>query len=247
MNMKLTRRQFGQLGVLATAATATGLFTNKILAQQTSTVILGARPGNISDPDTSADPNSDTTDLTDGSATAGIVLSALQTIVVESFDVESQAIKTELTTPPILETNEQLSGFVSLKDGRLVVAATNIDPDKKKKQNVRLIFLSESKSVAVSGLKNNEALRSLVRLKDGTLVGLVGKINGTPPSRIVTINPDTGEVTDRTKIPEQKRVIAIAQCPDGTFYGIATENTGETSIFQIGQEQSIELQWSAVE
>ncbi len=241
MKLKLTRRQFGQLAVLATAATATGLFSNKILAQQSSTVILGARPGNISDPDTSTDPNSDTTDLTDGSATADIVPSTLQTIVVESFDVGSLDIKTVLTTSPILETSEQLSGFVSLKDGRLVVAATSIDPDKKKKQSVRLIFLSESKSVAVSGLKNNEALRSLVRLKDGTLVGLVGKINGTPPSRIVTINPDTGEVIDRDKIPEQKRVTAITQCPDGTFYGIATEKTGETSVFQIGQEQSTKL------
>lgn len=241
MNLKLTRRQFGQLAALATVATATGLFSNKILAQQSSTVILGARPGDISDPDTSTDPNSDTTDLTDGSATADIVFSTLQTIVVESFDVGSQDIKTVLTTSPILETSEQLSGFVSLKDGRLVVAATNIDPDKKKKQSVRLIFLSESKSVAVSGLKNNEALRSLLRLKDGTLVGLVGKINGTPPSRIVTINPDTGEVTDRDKIPEQKRVTAITQCPDQTFYGIATEKTGETSVFQIGQEQSTKL------
>lgn len=244
MNLKLTRRQFGQLAALATAATATGLFSNKILAQQSSTVILGARPGDISDPDTSTDPNSDTTDLTDGSATADIVFSTLQTIVVESFDVGSQEIKTVLTTPPILETSEQLSGFVSLKDGRLVVAATNIDPDKKNKQSVRLIFLSESKSVAVSGLKNNEALRSLLRLKDGTLVGLVGKINGTPPSRIVTINPDTGEVTDRDKIPEQKRVTAITQCPDQTFYGIATEKTGETSVFQIGQEQSTKLSFN---
>jgi hypothetical protein len=243
MKLKLTRRQFGQLAVLATAATATGVFSNKILAQQTSTVILGARPGNISDTDTSGDdPNSDTTDLGDATTTAGIVPSTLQTIVVESFDVASQDIKTVLTTPPILETNEQLSGFVSLKDGRLVVAATNINPDNKKDQSVRLIFLSESpKSVPISGLKKQEALRNLVRLKDGSVVGLVTKINGTPPSRIMTINPDTGEITDRNKIPDQKRVIAIAQCPDEVFYGIATEKTGETSVFQIGQEQSTKL------
>jgi len=245
MKLNLTRREFSQLAVLATAATATGLFTNKILAQQSSTVILGARPGNISNNDTSTNLDSDTTDLTDGSATADIVPSALQTIVVESFDVGSQQVKTVLTTPPILETGEQLSGFVSLKDGRLVVAATNIDSDKKKRQSVRLIFLSESpKSVVVSGLKNNEALRSLLRLKDGSVVGLVGKINGTPPSRIVTINPDTGDVTDRDKIPDQKRVITIAQCPDGTFYGIATEKTGDTYLFQIGQEQSIKLSFN---
>ncbi|MCV3214017.1 hypothetical protein OGM63_10905 [Plectonema radiosum NIES-515] len=245
MKLILTRRQFGQLAVLATAGTATGLFTNKILAQKPSTVILGARPGNISSPDTSADLNSDTTDLSDESATADIVPSALQTIVVESFDVGSQEVKTVLTTPPILETGEQVSGFVSLKDGRFVVTATNIDPGKKNKQSVRLIFLSDSpKSVAVSGLKNNEALRSLLGLKDGSVVGLVGKINGTPPSRIVTINPDTGNITDRDKIPDQKRVTAVAQCPEETFYGIATENTGETSVFQIGQEQLTKLSFN---
>lgn len=242
MNLKLTRRQFGQLAALATAATATGLFSNKILAQQSSTVILGARPGNISDPDTSTDPNSDTTDLTDGSATADIVPSTLQTIVVESFDVASLDIKTVLTTPPILEIGEQLSGFASLKGGILVVAAININTDNKKDQSARLIFLSEFPiTVPILGLKKQEALRSLISLKDGTLVGLVGKINGTPPSRIVTINSVTGEVTDRDKIPDQKRVTAITQCPDGTFYGIATEKTGETSVFQIGQEQSTKL------
>ncbi len=241
MKLKLTRRQFSLLAVLATAATTTRLFTNKILAQESSTVILGVRPGDISDTNTSTDPNSDTTDLTDGKATADIVSSSLQTIVVESFDVGSLEIKTVLTTPPILETGEQLSGFASLKDGRLVVAATNINTDNKKRQSVRLIFLSDSKSVPISGLKNQEALRSLLRLKDGTLVGLVNKINGTPPSRIVRINPNTGQITNKSKIPDQKRVTTIAQCPDENFYRIATKKTGDTYLFQFGQEKSIKL------
>jgi hypothetical protein len=230
------------LAAIATTAAATGLFSNKIFAQESNTVILGVRSGNISDSNVSisVDPTSDTTDLTDEKAT--IVPFALQTIVVESFDVRTQEIKTVLTTPPILEADEQLSGFVSLKDGRLVVAANSINPNKKNKQSVRLIFLSQSpKSVAVSGIKNNEALRSLLRLKDGSFAGLVSKINGTPPSRIVTINPDTGDVTDRDKVSDQKRVSVIAQCADGTFYGIATERTGGNSIFQIGQEQSTKL------
>ncbi|MBW4477511.1 MAG: hypothetical protein KME54_11675 [Tolypothrix brevis GSE-NOS-MK-07-07A] len=244
MNVKLTRRQFSQLAAIATTAAATGLFSNKIFAQESNTVILGVRPGNISDSNVSipVNPTSDTTDLSDEKVTADIVPFALQTIVVESFDVRTQEIKTVLTTPPILEADEQLSGFVSLKDGRLVVVANNINPNKKNKQRIRLIFLSQSpKSVAVSGLKNNEALRSLLRLKDGSFAGLVSKINGTPPSRIVTINPDTGDVTDRDKVSDQKRVSVIAQCADGTFYGIATERTGGNSIFQIGQEQSTKL------
>jgi len=242
MNLNLTRRQFGQLAAIATAATATGLFSNKILAQQSTTVIFGVRHGKISNTDSLADPNSDITDLTDGKTTADILPSALETIVVESFDVASQNIKTVLRTPPILETGEQISGFVSLKDGRFVVAATNTDSDKKNDERVRLIFLSKSpKSVAVSGLKNKETLRSLLRLKDGSVVGLVDPINGTSPSRIVTINPDTGDITDRNRIPDQKRVTALAQCPNGTFYGIAVEKTGETSLFEIDQEKSTQL------
>lgn len=245
MNLNVTRRQFGQLVAIGTAATATGLFSNKILAQQSSTLIFGVRHGKISNTDSLADPNSDTTDLTDARTTADILPSALETIVVESFDVASQNIQTVLRSAPILEIGEQISGFVSLKDGTFVVAATNTDSDKKKDERVRLIFLSKSpKSVAVSGLKNKEALRSLLRLKDGSVVGLVDSINGASPSRIVTINPDTGDITDRNRIPDQKRVNALAQCPDGTFYGIAVEKTGETSLFEIDQEQSTKLSFN---
>ena len=102
------------------------------------------------------------------------------------------------------------------------------------------------RSVPLSGLKNNEVLYSLVRLKDGSVAGLVGKTNGKPPSRIVTIDANTGRITDRDKIPEQKRVTAIAQCPDETFYGITTERAGETYLFQVGQEQSIKLSFNGV-
>jgi len=246
MKLKLTRRQFGQLALASTTATAIGMFANKILAQQPGTVVLGVRPGDTSDTDTSVDPNSDTTDNSDETKTAGIIPSSQQTIVVQSVNVSNQQVDTVLTTPAILEVGEQLSGFASLKDGRLVVAVTNINTDKKKGQSVRLIFLSDSspKTVDVSGLKKNEALRSLVILNDGTLAGLVNKINGTPPSRIVTINPDTGEITDKSKISDQKRVTAIAQCSDGTFYGLATEKTGETYLFQVDQEQSIQLSFN---
>lgn len=243
MKLKLTRRQFGQLAVAGTAA-AVLVFANKTVAQQPpNSKILGARVGSISDDDTDTNLESNTTDLADGSATADIVPSSLQTIVVESFDVGTQEVTTVLTTAPILQVGEQLSGFVSLKDGRLVVAATNINTKKKKDQDVRLIFLKESQSVPVSGLKNNEAVQSLVLLKDGSVAALVGKKNGKPPSRIVTIDVNTGKITDRDKIPEQKRVTAIAQCPDQIFYGIETEPTGETNLFQVGKEQSKKLKF----
>lgn len=246
MELKLTRRQFGQLALASTTVTAIGMFANKIHAQQSSTVVLGARPGNISNNDSPTNLNSNSTDNSDETNTAGIIPSSLQSILVQSFNVSNEQVDTVLETPAILEYGEQLSGFASLKDGRLVIAATNVSTDKKNQTNVRLIFLNESslKTVAVSGLKNNEALRSLVVLNDGTLAGLVNKINGTPPSRLVTVNPDTGEITDRSKISDQKRVTAITQCANGTFYGIGTERTGETYLFQLDQAQTIKLNFN---
>lgn len=244
MKLKLTRRQFGQVVLVTTTAAAVGTFVSKTFAQQPSTLILGARPGESSNSDTSTALDSNTTDNTDETQTAGMIPSSLQTIVVESFDVSTQQVNIELTTSPILETGEQLSGFVALKDGRLIVATVNFNASKKNGQNVRLISLREPPaSINVSGLKNNEAVYQLLALNDGSLAALVGKNNGKGPFRIATINPDTGIMTDRSALPTQKRVTAIAQCPDGIFYGIATEKTGETNLFQVGQEQSKILQF----
>jgi hypothetical protein len=244
MELKLTRRQFGQLALAGATVSAIGMFDDEAFAQQPSTVVLGVRPGNTSSNDTLI--NLDSKGDGDEIRTAGIVPSSLQSIVVQSFNVINQQIGTVLTTPAILESGEQLSGFTSLKDGRLVVATTNVNTDKKKKENVRLIFLDKSspKTVAVSGLQKNEALHSLLLLNDGTLAGLVSNINGMPPSRVVTINPDTGEIRDKSKISDQKRVTAIVQCSDGTFYGLATEKTGETYLFQADQAQLIKLNFN---
>jgi hypothetical protein len=240
MKLKLTRRQFGQVVLVSTTAAAVGTFVSKTFAQQSSTLILGARPGDISNSNTSSPAvNLGTTDKSDETKTKDMVPSSLQTIVVESFDVSRQKVNTELTTSPILQAGEQLSGLVFLKDGRLVVAATNFNGSKKNAQNVRLISLREPPTIiAISGLKNNEAIYQLLTLNDGSLAALVGKNNGNGSFRIATINPDTGTITDRNTLPAQKRVTAIAQCPDGIFYGITTEKTGETSLFQVGQEQS---------
>lgn len=239
MKLKLTRRQFGQIALVSSTAAVVGTFVTKTLAQQPSTLILGARTGNNKNSYGSTDLNSNTTDDGDETETITIVPSSRQTIVVESFDINSQQINTEITTSPILEADEQLSGLVFLKDGRLIVAATNFNDRKKNAQNPRLISLSEPPvSIVSSGLKKNEFIYQLLSLNDGSLAALVGKNNGKGPFKIATINPDTGVITDRSTLPEQKRVTAITQCPDGIFYGIATEKTGETYLFQVGQEQS---------
>jgi hypothetical protein len=239
MKLKLTRRQFGKLALASTTVAAVGLVYSKTLAQSnTGTVILGIKTG-TSDNDIDTNLDSNTTDLVNRSQTTTDP-SIPQPIIVESFDLSSQEIKTVLTTAPILDTCERLSGFASI-NGQLIAAASYICTRKKKDKKVRLIDLKSLETVDISGLKNNEDVYQLLRLKDGSLAALVGKEKGKGFSRIVTIDFKTGQITDRSKIPEQKRVTAVAECPDGSVYGINTDKVGETSLSQIGQEESKKL------
>ncbi|MBD2678609.1 MULTISPECIES: hypothetical protein [Nostoc] len=239
MELKLTRRQFGQLALASTTVAAMGVVLSKTLAEEsnTDTLILGIRNGITNNP-TPTNLDSNITDLGDASQTNDP--STLQPIIVESFNVSTQEIKTVLTTAPILETCEQLSGFVSI-NGKLIAAASNICTRKKKDKKVRLIDLNSLETVNISGLKNKEEVYQLLRLTDGSLAALVIKEKGKGSSRIVTIDLNTGQVTDTSKIPEQKRVIALAECPDGSLYGIDSDKVGEISLSQIGQKQSKKL------
>jgi hypothetical protein len=248
MKLKLTRRQFGHLAVAGTAAATVGFFANKTVGQQPpNSKILGARVGSISDDDTDTNLESNTTDLADGSATADIVPSSLQTIVVESFDVGTQEVTTVLTTAPILEAGEQISGFAALSGGTLVVATTILNA--KNKGNTYLITVgglgASPTRQLVTGLKKQETLLSLFTRKDGSLGGVVGKINGTPPMSIVSINPQTAAITGEDKLSGNLRVNTVAECPDATVYGIVTNNKGETSLVQIdkGKDQTTPLRF----
>ncbi|MBW4500560.1 MAG: hypothetical protein KME57_13610 [Scytonema hyalinum WJT4-NPBG1] len=248
MKLKLTRRQFGQLAVASTAAATVGFFANKTVGQQPpNSKILGARVGSISDDDTDTNLNSETTDLADGSATADIVPSSLQTIVVESFEVGTPEVRPVLTTAPTLEAGEQISGFAALSGGILVVATTILNA--KNKGNTYLITLGASGASptrqVVTGLKKQETLLSLFTRKDGSLGGVVGKINGTPPMSIVSINPQTAAITGEDKLSGNLRVNTVAECPDATLYGIVTNNKGETSLVQIdkGKDQTTPLRF----
>lgn len=238
MVLKLTRRQFGQLAVFSTTTAAVGLVISKTLAQSsTSTIILGIRNG-TSNNDTDTNLDSNTTDLVDGSQTTDS--STLQPIIVESLNVSTQEIKTVLTTAPILDACERLSGFASI-NSKLIAAATYTCTKKKKDTKVRLIDLNSLETVNISGLKNNEEVYQLLRLKDGSLGAVVGKEKGKGSSRIVTIDLNTGQITDRSKIPEQKRVTVVAECEDGVLYGIDTGKAGETSLSQIDKGESKKL------
>ena len=245
MNMKLTRRQFSQLALASSAAIAVGTFATKTVAQTPPLMVLGIRPSSTTSTDDSLTPEINSTDQTDATAIVDQSASTARSLVVVSLTVESLEVKTQLRTPPILEFGEQLSGFAALSDGRLVALATSLDSSLKAAQPTRLIFLSASPTTQiVSGLKSNETLLSLQGLKDGSLIGIVGNKNSTPPFRLVSINPVTGEITDQRSLSENQRISNITECLNGNLYAIAVGQKGETNLVQIDRGQTTPLRYN---
>jgi hypothetical protein len=255
--MSVTRRQFGKLAIAGTAATALGVLATKGIAQTPSQVILGVRPGALPKIDKSTSlTESNPIDNTEESTTATITANTANRsvangkaaisipIVVESYDLATSQVKTVLTTSPILLPGEQLSGFATLKDGTLIVAASGGGLSKKEQANanIRLIFLGKSiNTLPLSGLKDRQELLSLARSQDDTLIGIVSGANGVPPYSLVAVNPKTGEVTIKNQLPDKEQYSNLTECNDGTLYAIATEQSGITSLYQIKEGQKTPL------
>lgn len=141
---------------------------------------------------------------------------------------------------PLVETNETLSGFTSLSDGTLVVAATPVTTGKKQATPTRITFLSTPvKTLIISGLKQNQQLGSLLGTNDGRLIGLVNKKNGTPPITLVDIDLQTGEIStiSKVKFPTDERASNLAQCPDGKLYTSLVGLNGDTTLVQLDSNQ----------
>ncbi|MEH1923733.1 hypothetical protein [Nostoc sp.] len=239
MGYKLSRRQFGQLVLAGTVVSGFSYLTNKVLAQTPSLNIVGIGSTSIpTDPTAipevkatesyNAHQNSVTTDIN----RVGLVLRYLTT---GSTQVIADNGK------PLLESNEILNGFTSLRDGTLVVAITPVTTSRRKATPTRLIFLGGAsvKTLRVSGLNENQQLGSLLGTNDGRLIGLVGKKNGTPPITLVDIDLQTGVISPLSQItiPNDERVSNLAECPDGNFYTSLLGLNGETSLVQLGSNQ----------
>jgi hypothetical protein len=216
MELKLTRRQFGQLAIAGAVVAATGIFQSKVFSQAAISrlVIIGVHLGPI--------PSSAVTATT----TRGLIL--------ESLDVETGQVVSPLGSPILIGSDEQITGFTSLSDGTFVVAITPISTSKKGEDPTYLIILDPSLTivtiVTISGLKKEEQLRSLVGTKDGRLLGLVVKKNGTPPVRLVDVDWNTGNFTGKFTLPGNQRFSNLSECPDGTLYTTGVKKDGNTDL-----------------
>ncbi|MEH1983703.1 MAG: hypothetical protein V7L27_31315 [Nostoc sp.] len=240
MGYKLSRRQFGQLVLAGTVVSGFSYLTNKVLATTPTLNIVGIGSTSIpTDPTAIPEvkktesypnhPNSVTTDMNP----VGLEL------VLRSLTTGSTQVIADNGTP-LLEANEILNGFTSLKDGTLVVAITPVITSRRKAIPTRLTFLGTPvKTLTVSGLNENQQLGSLLGTNDGRLIGLVGNKNGTPPITLVDIDLQTGAISPLSQItiPKDERVRNLAECPDGNFYTSLLGRHGETSLVQLGLNQ----------
>ncbi|MEH1821678.1 MAG: hypothetical protein V7L31_21790 [Nostoc sp.] len=239
MGYKLSRRQFGQLVLAGTVVSGFSYLTNKALAQTPSLNIVGIGSTSITT-DPTAIPEVNTTEsysthqnsVTTDIKPVGLVLRSLIT-------GKAQVIADNST--PLLEPNEILSGFTSLRDGTLVVAITPVTTSRRKATPTRLTILDGAsvKTLRVSGLNENQQLGSLLGTNDGRLIGLIGHKNGTPPITLVNIDLQTGAISPLSQItiPNDERVSNLAECPDGKFYTSLLGLHGETSLVQLDSNQ----------
>jgi len=246
MKLKLTRRQFGQLTFAGTVGAGLSYLAKRVVAQTPEVRLYGVRTGPLVTPDnttvTGVDGNAvhnPTTSLT--------LVSIPLSLVQESSNVATTNLQTlpnfqflEDGTTPVVNPNEGINDFTYLSDGTPVVAVTPTIGSENETAATRLIFLHKSPiAVSVSGLKPQEQLASLVATNDGGLLGLVLNKNGTPPTKLVDIDVQTGNLTTNTKVklPSDQRFSTLAHCPDGTFYAATVTNNGTTNLVKLDLAQ----------
>ncbi|MBD2775589.1 hypothetical protein [Iningainema tapete] len=241
MNMKLTRRQFGQMAIATTTVAALGTLFGRTFAQTPDLVILGIRSSIATTNDSITTEVDSTANINEINSTTAT--SVTQSIVEQSVNLETGRVNSVLTTPPVLVSGEQLSGFTTLRNGTLIAAVTNIS--NRGEQPTRLITLGASPiTLTILGIERQETLLSLVPRIDGGLSGIVSYRNGMPPFTLVNINLQTGEITNRVILSENQRINNLVECPNGNLYRIDVGQRGETNLVLIdnsGNQQTTPL------
>lgn len=249
---KLTRRQFGQIAIAGSTAAAIAALTNRTLAQTPQLRIIGVRPSSITNNTNAAERTFAATNDVPSTDEAGTAPSRPTTpstsrrLELVTLDISSKHVQTQTMTQPSqdgttvsLQSGEEITGFAVLNDGTMVVAITPISTSDRGRNPTRLVRMGTSQAVTVSGLSSQELLDSLLVLNDGSLIGLVGQKSGTPPNRIVNINPQTGQISDRFYFSRDRRFSNLAQCSNGIIYTTTVAQDGTTSLvtLNLGQNQ----------
>jgi hypothetical protein len=232
----LTRRQLLRLALAGTVTlTTSAVAANGPLAEaalavaRRPTVVLGVRTGPL---------------IAGGPQTAIPVL--VQSLDLATGRVQSLAVAQLLQdgVTPVMRVNETITGCTALADGTVVLAITPLPGSKHAAEPTRLAFLTQSSStvVAVAGLRPQDQLQHIVSTTGGILLGLVGKRNGTPPTRLVRVDSQTGATTDDPiRLPANMRFAMLAHCSDGQLFTTTVDRDGETSLVHLDTGRTVAL------
>ncbi|OKH22642.1 hypothetical protein [Chroogloeocystis siderophila] len=135
-----------------------------------------------------------------------------------------------------LETNERISGFTSLPNGRFAIAtgpATSL-PGRGVGRRSRLISSSAQNLPEPQGLDANAAFESILNTTDNRLLSIVSLNQGTPPFRFANVDRQSGRVTYLSDIDlrPNRRYSNLSQSPKGNIYGTLLGPDGGPTLVQ---------------
>jgi len=234
MELRISRRRFGQLAIATTTIAGFSYLASKTSAQTSGLTIVGiSSRGTVTNPDPS---NTDVSSTSVATGDAPDTSDTSQQVSISSIELPTGRRQGGATSAT--PSDESISGFAYLTDGTPVVAITPARTSRRKGRNpTRLSFPGTSRSdVTISGLTPQQRLESLMVTPDGLLLGLTANKNGTPPVRLVEVNPNTGTFTVRLNLPTDQKYTTLASCPNGTIYTTSVAN-GATTLVRINLAQ----------
>lgn len=246
MNLRLKRRQFGQLALASAATTVISNLATKTIAQQPQLTIYGVRLTPVS--------SSVTEDVVDASAankTPGIILQSVNLVnnqelftteIPEQFVQNRQEITETLNKAFVIKKpSERVTGFTALSDGKFVVA---VSAATKKGDFSRFILFSENiknstpKGLKAKKIKKNNTVESLLAIQNDQILSIVSLNQGRPPFELAVINLRSGQVDSGASLglpdlPLNHRFSNLAQSADGTIYATAMDSEGVPILVQL--------------
>lgn len=161
---------------------------------------------------------------------------SFQALLVRYVNLRTLQSTCTVVNKPVLSPSDRISGVSCLADGTLLVAITPDGASANGASPTRLVMLNEtSRVISVSGLSIDQALDSVLLLKNRSLIGMITKKDGTGPAHIVDINPATGAVsfTNRVTLPADRRFSCLAEAADGTVYTSVFRANATTELWTL--------------
>ena len=242
MNLRIRRRQFGQLALASVTTAAIANFATKTVAQQPPQLV-GVRLSSSSQQYLSSLLTLTSSNAANNTPEITLLSLDLATGVEKLLsNVVSQTVDNVITSRPTnnavsIRRDERLTGLTNLSDGTIIVASVG-------SVFSHLIFTDINSSQAkralnVSGFQNNRStLESLLATKDDQILSLISLNQGTPPFSLAIIDSNTGVVTfgEKLGLPDLQtgaRFSNLTQRSDGTIIALTIPEQGSTSLVQL--------------